>query len=374
MRVIIDFPVRAKGRPKGHSGTKVIVGHLSEEFNLDANDDPMAKAIELKSQYATIEYLQNGDGHFYKKVGHGRGQQDAVRDGHHFSALYNSEGNPFIDTMMRDIRQEFRNRNEAEINKDYFPKALCERNRYSHDRLLNLATAVIEHLELRNDEFARATTREAVSQYIVSQGSLYQRLPEPSFGVSLNDKKIEIKQWAYGTKAEFEKVLLSDKTTLAFFNMSDLERAQDFARELADEVGGTYDGNDNLPYTVEHYSPITSYADELTLYRLGKQIEESVADNMKRGTTSSVIDKLLDWNNEALGMLRDLSIVMNRGDWMTESPALERIIGNCLEYDRVSRSQTFTKPVRNNEGVSFDFTLAYSQWQMREFNAPSLRR
>lgn len=374
MRVIVDFPVRAKGRPKGHSGPKVIIGYLSEEFNLDVNDEPMVKAVELKSQYATIEYLQNGDGHSYRKVSLGRGQQAPVLEGHHFPALYDNDGNPFIDTLMREIRQEFRDRTEGEVNKDYFPKELCVRNRYSHSRLLNLATAVIENLELRNDELARATTRESISRYIVSQGALYQRVPEPSFGVSLIGKKVSIKQWTYGTKTEFEKVLLNDKTTLAFFNMSNLERAQDFAHELANEVGGTYDSNDNLSYTVEHYSPITSYADELTLYRLGKKIEESVADNMKRGTTSSVIEKLLDWNNETLGMLRDLSIVMGRRDWMTESPALERIIGNCLEYDRVNRSQTFTKPIRSNDGDAFDFTLAYSQWQMRELNAPSLRR
>jgi hypothetical protein len=73
-------------------------------------------------------------------------------------------------------------------------------------------------------------------------------------------------------------------------------------------------------------------------------------------------------------MLRDLSTALNKRDWMIESPALERIIGNCIDYDLNNRSQTFTKPIRNTEGASFDFALAYSQWQMREFSAPSLRR
>jgi hypothetical protein len=374
MRVIVDFPVRAKGRPKGHSGTKTVIGYLSEEFILECNDEQMVKAIELKSQYSTVEYLQNGDGHSYRKTSLGRDKQTAIGDGHHFPALYNGDGNPFINQLTKDIRQEFSRRGEAEVNKDYFPKELCERNRYSHARLLNLATAVIENLELRNDTIARAATHASVSQHIVSRGDLYQRVPEPSFGVSLNQKKVEIKLWTYGTFAEFEKVLLNDKTTLAFFNVSDLSRAQEFARELADEVGATYDGNDALSHSVEHYSPLTSYANELTLYRLGRHIEESVADNLKRGTTSSVLDKLLDWNNETLAMLRDLSTALNKRDWMIESPALERIIGNCIDYDLNNRSQTFTKPIRNTEGASFDFALAYSQWQMREFSAPSLRR
>jgi hypothetical protein len=374
MRIIVDFPVRAKGRPKGHSGTKVIVGYLSEEFNLDVNDEPMVKAIELKSQYATVEYLQNGDGHCYRTVSLGRGREGPVGDGHHFPALYNSDGNPFIAMMMRDVRKEFQNRKEAEVNKDYFPKQLFDGARYAHDRLLNLATAVIESLELRNDELARATTRESVARYVVSQGSLYQRVPEPSYGVTLRDQRVSIKDWAYQTEADFQKVMSNDKTTIAFFNMSDLERARDFARDLADEVGGQVRGEENFSYSVEHYSPISSYADELTLYRLGRQIEDSVADNMKRGVTSAIIDKLLAWNNETLGTLHELTTVLNRRDWMNESPSLERTIGKCLDYDRVNRSQVFTKPSRNGDGEAFDFNLAYSQWQMREFSAPSLRK
>lgn len=369
MRVTVEYPVRASGRPKGHSGNKIIIGYLSEEFDLGTNDEPMIKAIELKSQYATVEYLQNGDGHFYKKVNR---RSEPVLDGHQFIAQYDSENNPFIETRMKDVRQEFCNKSEADVTKDYFPKELHHRNRYSHSRLINLAEAVIANLELRDKDIARSKTLEAVEQHIVSQGAIYKRVPEPSYGVALSDRKVWIKQWVYSDNTEFARNLLADRATIAFFNLSDIERARDFARELADEVGGVFDGEENLSYATEHYSPMSSYADELTLYRLGKQIEHSVADHMARGTSTNLINKLLDWNSETLGMLRDLMVVLNKPDWMKESPALERIVGNCIEYDRANRSQVFTKPPLNTD--SFDFELAYSQWQMREFSAPSMRR
>lgn len=371
MRVIVDFPVRAKGRPKGHSSSKIIVGYLSEEFKLEENDDPMVKAIELKSPYANIEYLQNGDGHCYRRTTSGR-ETGTVGEGHHFPALYNGDGNPFIDLLAKDVRESFRKMSEAEINKDYFPKELCDRVRYSHSRLLNIATAVIENLELRNDSMARAATQASVSEHIVSRGDIYRRVPEPCFGVSLEDNRVKIKQWVYNSFAEFEKVLLNDKSTLAFFNLSDLNRAQEFTRDLAEQIGADY-GGESISYSVEQYSPITSYADDLTLYRIGRHIEASVTDNMMRGATSTVLSKLLDWNNTTLGMLRDLTVALNKKDWMAESPALERIIGSCIEYDANNRTQTFTKPVPSENG-SFNFTLAYSQWQLREFSAPSLRR
>jgi hypothetical protein len=329
----------------------------------------MVRAIEVKSHYATQEYLQNGDGHCYKKV---QFRGEVVRDGHHFPAQYDGAGNPFIEAMLKDVRQEFQQKTQAEVANHYFPKELHPRNRYSHSRLLDIANSVIENLDIKNAEAAKSKTGEAVEQHVISQGTLYKRVPEPSYGVSVSENKVRIKQWIFSDQTEFEKNLQHDRTTIAFFNVSDIEQARDFARDLAAEIGGVYDGEESMSYTVEHYSPISSYADELTLYRLGKQIEHSVADHMARGTATTLISKLLAWNNETLGMLNDLTTALNKRDWMNESPALERIIGRCIEYDRANRSQIFTRPPINTDNFNFD--LAYSQWQMREFSAPSMRR
>jgi hypothetical protein len=365
MRIIVDYPVRASGRPKGHHGDKKIIGYVSNEFDIAVNNDPMFKSIELVRPNLTIECLQNGDGHTYRKSNNIKG---TIGEGHHFRAQYGNAANPFTVAAMKTVRNQFDRMSEADVTRDYFPKKLHKHFRYSHDYLLDIANEPIENLEFKNAEIALEEVQNVIARHVVCNGELFERIPEPCFVVSLSEaRKVSISQWVHGND-EFENNLRNNNTAVAFFNVSDLDRVKDYARDLAMDVKGVFDENVQVSYNVETYQPTSSYGDDLTLYRIARHIELCVSDHMSRG---KIIDKLVEWNDETLGLIRDLSRVVKNRDWMNETSKLERLVGLCIDHDRDNRTQMFTRPPMHVE--VFDIKLAYSQWQMREFNAPSLR-
>ncbi len=328
MRIRVDHLVDAQGRPKGHQNTKRLIGVVTDEFEIEENNDPMVEVIRMSLSDKIEKIYQNGDGRFYQPVQF----EQVLNEGAHIEALRDFRKLPFGQDKVSRTRYEVRNNPES----DFYPQRA--RDRFSHpnaltEKIMNLENCTVKEIAIFKRKDACRIIQNEIDQYIVHEGRLFMKVSEPHylFYVTKNNN-VGLNISMASNSKDLLTSLESYDNILAFTDISDKQRALETARELAETHGldGVTDSNQTIGWTgrewkVDAFSPISSYAEELTVLYLAAHLRQNMCSNMDFGR-NVVLDKLAEWTPETLDIIQSLHALLEQPDWFNHIEELSDVV------------------------------------------------
>lgn len=384
MQVKIEYPVFARGKPKGFKQERKVYGAIFSYFDIPEVEDVMASYITVRqldtkgNVQKSQEFFSNGDGYCYRKYPLYRESEGSIPS---IPARHGDSLSPVSSEALVRHSAYLRDRREDELKNLYFPTTLY-RDVVGGYGLINVDWKLIRDLEIDPYDSELKRVEMAVKDMIIVGGELYKKVPEPVYAVVVNkNKEIKAALWTVPgfpelddkIRDETDRSRYGDRSVVGFFSLNDVERMEHFMSDIAAKSGGSVVSN--LTGCIE-----TDITDEFlmgtryNLKLLALRMRRSAIQSITTGATYSddaYAERILNWNDETLALFRALEEAQRPETWHQDLERLEKAVAACLSYDQRAGTALFSN-AHKHEKYAFSDHI-WQEWLMAGEIGHSLR-
>lgn len=368
MQIKVQYPVWAKGKPKGMQRERTIYGAVSRDFEVPAVDLVLEPLVFLKGVGTTTEYYSCDDGYCYRKFSFGVAQAGEVPT---IRARYGDSDNPVASEALVRNAAFIRSRADSEIETDYYPTTMKKGVGYRHS-LTEISPGAFRDLKLDDDSSVKDRVIASARDLVVVNGDLFKRVPEPVYAVSVaKTGSIDYSLVTAPGFHDFEDRLhdernygFNQRRIIAVFAVDDRERMLEFIDEIAKEFDFTTKA---FPGTLEvnvHGSlKGTGYNLKVLAHAMRRSAIESITKGPLHGQ-DDYAQRILEWDGEALELFRVLNANQAPENWFSKTRELVDVVNRCREYDAKRATPLFTRKLKDEPGRFYEIT--WQEWLMSD--------
>ncbi len=351
------------------------MGVITEEFEIKENNDPMIVAIRASLKDKETTWLQNGDGQFYREADY----KVPISEGCHIRAHKDFFALPFGAEIIKRSERQIRKFNDSDVDKEYYPKYIKNRLHYPNSysgEIINLQATDISDLEIFERDESRSIVKDEISSHLICDGKLYRSVPEPYIRVSVNEAgTIRVRTAVPMEHAQLRADLSETDKILYCAALSDEEKALEVAQDLAslydfsvDPFDQDMSRRDPLDWVIIDYSPLTTYAEDISLLHMALRIKTRVAKSLGGRSSNEVFSQIADWTPEMLQNFQALGKAIDDPEWFNDIEHLNEIVDLAFAQDGQRR-----KPLLFPTDQYDHLQKAYQQWQLRSISTAAFK-